>query len=225
MTRVAVATTSQLAADGAREVAELGGNAVDCALAAALTTMNTEPGVCALAGSAFVTDLASRRRPGHDRRQCRGPRPRRRRRGARPCSAQRHARLRRWHHDARGPGLGIGTRFARRNRQAPGDCYGSARWKDLFVPVIRATREGFPLSSACHYYLGYSGKAIFGRSGDGYRALHDANDVRRAAGSSIVVPHLADTLTTIAEEGARVFYQGRHRARNCEPCHRAMAAH
>ena len=55
MTRVAVATTSQLAADGANEVAELGGNAVDCALAAALTTMNTEPGVCALAGSAFIT--------------------------------------------------------------------------------------------------------------------------------------------------------------------------
>ena len=55
MTKVAVATTSQLAADGASQVAELGGNAVDCALAAALFTMNTEPGVCALAGSAYVT--------------------------------------------------------------------------------------------------------------------------------------------------------------------------
>ena len=55
MTKVAVATTSQLAADGANEVAQLGGNAVDCALAAALTTMNTEPGVCAMAGSAYVT--------------------------------------------------------------------------------------------------------------------------------------------------------------------------
>ena len=55
MTKVAVATTSQLAADGANEVAALGGNAVDCALAAALFTMNTEPGVCALAGSAFIT--------------------------------------------------------------------------------------------------------------------------------------------------------------------------
>ena len=55
MSRVAVATTSQLAADAAREVAEVGGNAVDCALAAALLTINTEPGVCALGGSAFVT--------------------------------------------------------------------------------------------------------------------------------------------------------------------------
>ncbi|MDH3432591.1 MAG: gamma-glutamyltransferase, partial [Gammaproteobacteria bacterium] len=55
MTKVAVATTSQLAADGANEVARRGGNAVDCALAAALFTINTEPGVCALGGSAFVT--------------------------------------------------------------------------------------------------------------------------------------------------------------------------
>ncbi len=55
MTKVAIATTSQLAADGANEVAALGGNAVDCALAAALFTMNTEPGVCALAGSVFIT--------------------------------------------------------------------------------------------------------------------------------------------------------------------------
>ncbi len=55
MTDVAVATTSQLAADAAHETAAAGGNAVDCALAAALVTTNTEPGVCALAGSAFIT--------------------------------------------------------------------------------------------------------------------------------------------------------------------------
>jgi len=36
MSNVAVATTSQLAADAARELAAAGGNAVDCALAAAL---------------------------------------------------------------------------------------------------------------------------------------------------------------------------------------------
>ncbi len=37
------------------EVRAAGGNAVDCALAASLLTMNTEPGVCALAGGAYVT--------------------------------------------------------------------------------------------------------------------------------------------------------------------------
>ncbi|TDJ41211.1 MAG: gamma-glutamyltranspeptidase, partial [Gammaproteobacteria bacterium] len=55
MTSVAVASTSQLAADAARELAAEGGNAVDCALAAALLAMNTEPGVCAMAGGAYIT--------------------------------------------------------------------------------------------------------------------------------------------------------------------------
>ena len=53
--RVAVATTSELAAVAASRVHAAGGNAVDCALAASLLTMNTEPGVCALAGGAYVT--------------------------------------------------------------------------------------------------------------------------------------------------------------------------
>ena len=52
---IAVATTSQGAADAAAEICELGGNAVDCAIAASLYSINTEPGVCALAGSAYVS--------------------------------------------------------------------------------------------------------------------------------------------------------------------------
>ena len=55
MAGVAVSTTSQLAADAAYELASQGGNAVDCALAAAVLSMNTEPGVCALAGGAYIT--------------------------------------------------------------------------------------------------------------------------------------------------------------------------
>ena len=55
MPTVAVATTSSLAADAAARVAGDGGNAVDCALAAALLSINTQPGVCALAGSAYIT--------------------------------------------------------------------------------------------------------------------------------------------------------------------------
>ena len=53
--RVALATTSELAADAAAEIADLGGNAVDCGIAAAMCSINTQPGVCALAGSAYVT--------------------------------------------------------------------------------------------------------------------------------------------------------------------------
>ena len=52
---VAVASCSQLAADAGATVAGRGGNAVDTAIAAALASMNTEPGVCGLGGGGFVT--------------------------------------------------------------------------------------------------------------------------------------------------------------------------
>ncbi|NIL93793.1 MAG: gamma-glutamyltransferase [Woeseiaceae bacterium] len=207
MTKVAVATTSQLAADGANEVAQLGGNAVDCALAAALTTMNTEPGVCAMAGSAFVTIWQPDADPvtidGNVAVPGRGL-PDEERGHAAPTVTIDY-------------GGGITTLAGPGSVAVPGSLaaierawqlFGSASWSDLFVPVIRATREGFPLSAACHYYLGYSGESIFGRSDDGYNALHDQNGALREQGSLIVVPHLSDTLSAIAGEGARLFYEG-----------------
>ena len=53
--QVAVATTSDLAAQAAAAVAAAGGNAVDCAVAAAMLAVNTQPGVCALAGGGYAT--------------------------------------------------------------------------------------------------------------------------------------------------------------------------
>ncbi|MDH3534103.1 MAG: gamma-glutamyltransferase, partial [Gammaproteobacteria bacterium] len=87
--------------------------------------------------------------------------------------------------------------------------YGRANWSELFAPTIAATQNGFPLSFACHYYLGYSGERIFGRSEDGFFALHSDDRKLRERGSQIVVPHLAESLSMIANEGARVFYEGK----------------
>ena len=213
MTRVAVATSSQLAADAAAEVAAAGGNAVDCAIAASFLTMNTEPGVCALAGGAYVTVWAPGAEPvtidgnvavpGADSSQLA--------RDDGICSVQMDY------------GGGIETLVGAGSVAVPGSLaalemaasqYGVAPWSKLLAPTVRATREGFPLPAACHYYLAYSGKSIFGRSADGYGALHEGTaDGRtgehfRSAGSRIVLPHLADSLAHIAAEGAQVFYQG-----------------
>ena len=206
MPRVAVATTSQLAADAAREIAELGGNAVDCALAASLLTMNTEPGVCALAGGAYVTVWKAGSDPvtidGNVAIPGIGVDPARRGNAVEPVTME--------------YGGGITTMVGSGAVGTPGSLaavehawrvFGSADWQDILQPAIRACRDGFPLSTACHYYLGYSGKPIFGRSDDGYRALHDG-DALRDARSPIVVPHLADSLAQIAEDGARAFYEG-----------------
>ena len=207
MTKVAVATTSQLAADGAKDVAERGGNAVDCALAAALFTMNTEPGVCALAGSAFVTVWVAGNEPvtidGNVAVPGLGLADAERGHGTSDVTLE--------------YGGGVQTLAGPGSVAVPGSLaaierawqlFGDARWKDLFGPVIAATRDGFPLSAACHYYLGYSGESIFGRSEDGFFALHDDDRSLCDAGSLITVPHLADTLSAIADEGAQLFYEG-----------------
>ena len=55
MPRIATASSSELAAAAAVRIAEEGGNAVDGAVASALVSMITEPGVCALGGGGFVT--------------------------------------------------------------------------------------------------------------------------------------------------------------------------
>ena len=207
MTRVAVATTSAIAADAAREVAEAGGNAVDCALATAIMSMNTEPGVCALAGGAYITVWA----PGHD-----------------PVTYDGNHAVpgRGLPDDEHGKGKvpvrldyggGVSTIVGPGSVAIPGALaavdsawrrFGSLPWGELFRPTIEVVRSGFPLPAACRYYLGYSGDLIFGRSSDSYSALHDESGNLLDRGDPIHVPHLADSLTAIAERGAGVFYEG-----------------
>jgi gamma-glutamyltranspeptidase/glutathione hydrolase len=207
VTRVALATTSAIAADAAREVADAGGNAVDCALATAIMSMNTEPGVCALAGGAFVTVWApcddpvtfdgNHGVPGH------GLPVDERGRGKVPVRLD--------------YGGGVSTIVGPGSVAVPGALaaidkawqrFGRLPWRELFRPTIDVVRTGFPLPAACRYYLGYSGKLIFDRSSDGYAALHDENGRLYDRGSLIRVPHLAESLTAIADSGAKVFYEG-----------------
>lgn len=207
MTRVAVATSSACAAGAARELAEAGGNAVDCALATAIMATNIEPGVCALAGGAYITVWTADDDPvtidGNHAVPGAGLPEHERGGGTTPVALDYGGGVT----TIVGPGSvaipGALAAFDEASRR-----YGRLAWHELFGPAVDATRHGFPLSGSCHYYLGYSGELIFGRSEDGYRALHDADGKLLAKGSPVRVPHLADTLQHIADGGARVFYEG-----------------
>jgi gamma-glutamyltranspeptidase/glutathione hydrolase len=204
--KVAVATTSPTAADAARETAELGGNAVDCAIAAALCAINTQPGVCALAGSAFVTIWTPDGSPVTIDGNV-----------AVPGAGLPQPTLPDGESVTLEYGGGITTLVGASSVAVPGTLkaislaatrYGTLPWRTLMAPSISATRDGFPLPAACHYYLGYAGDVIYGRSDDGHRALHDEAGNLLPVGSRIVVPHLADTLQLLADEGDQAFYRG-----------------
>lgn len=204
--KVAVATTSQTAADAAAEIAELGGNAVDCGIAAAMCAINTQPGVCALAGSAFITIWEAEGSPVTIDGNV-----------AVPGAGLERAAMAAAEPVTLEYGGGITTLVGAASVAVPGtlkalglaaERFGTLPWRELLKPSIRAARAGFPLAAACHYYLGYAGDVIYGRSEDGHRALHDESGRLLEAGSRIVIPHLADTLQLIAEEGERAFYHG-----------------
>jgi len=220
VSNIAVATTSQLAAEAAHEVAAAGGNAVDCALAASLLTMNTEPGVCALAGSSFITIWQDGSEPvtidGNVTVPGSGLPDAERGQGAVNVSID--------------YGGGIETLVGAGSVSVPGSLaaielawkkYGRANWASIFEPSIRATQTGFPLPAACHYYLGYSGNCVFGRSEDGFGALHNEDGSLKDVGSAIVIPHLSDTLEAISREGAGLFYDGELAAAMSDHCRNA----
>lgn len=169
-------------------------------------TMNTQPGVCALAGGAYVTVWPAGSSPVTIDGNVTVPGMGTAAGETRPGTPV-HL----------GYGGGVDTVVGAASVAVPGALaaleagwkrFGAASWPRLLAPSIRATREGFPMPSACHFYLRYSGTPVFGRSPDGFAALHHADGSLREIGSNIRVPHLADSLAAIATEGSRVFYQG-----------------
>ena len=205
MTRVATATSSRIAAEAALDVADAGGNAIDCALAAALVTMNTEPGVCALAGGAYLTVWPADGEPVTIDGNVAVPGL------GRPPGTPRSEAVELDY------GGGIRTLVGCGPVAVPGtlaaltrasERHGRLPWQLVCAPAIALARSGFPLSRAAHYFLRYAGDVIYGRSDDGHGALHDASGRLREPGETVTVPHLADTLELIAREGSRPFYSG-----------------
>ncbi|XP_048875335.1 glutathione hydrolase 5 proenzyme-like isoform X2 [Brienomyrus brachyistius] len=87
------------------------------------------------------------------------------------------------------------------------DLYGKLPWAKLFEPVIRLAREGFPLPP-------YLGKVlhILKQLIEGSHLCDvfcNSNKTVLRPGELLKFPKLAETLETIAKEGADAFYTGR----------------
>ena len=203
---LAVATCSTLAADAGRAMAEAGGNAVDAAVASALVNITTEPGVCSVDAGGFVTV----HRPGETPCTLDGyvavP-------GLEGAGAEESDPLEVYLEYGGGvstrvgcPSVGVGGGIA-----ALGEAsrrWGTLPWSRLLQPAIAAARDGFPMPRASYSYLCSSGRSIYGRSDEGFNALHHEDGRLRREGEIVLVPHLAETLESLAERGSEEFYSG-----------------
>lgn len=206
MSRVAIAAPSQISADAGAAIADLGGNAVDAALAAVLVSMVTEPGVCALGGGGYVTIWGPNSDPitidGYMEMPGRNVAPERLGGGSRTVTFPYGGDLTTTvgHGSVATPG-GLKAIGSAANR------FGVAAWHDLFGPAIEHVTNGFPLPDACAYYLKTSYDPIFSHDPVGAAALSQGGDVLQA-GDTVHIAELADSLSFIADEGADAFYLG-----------------
>ncbi len=206
MGRVTVAAGSQLAADAGAAIADAGGNAVDAAVAAVMTTMCTDPGIVAPGACGFVTVHAADGEPavfdGYAEMPGRSAPPE-------AFGSGRPIRL--------DYGGGIDTVVGYGSVAVPGihaaleeawRLYGRIPWRQLFEPAIAAVRAGFPLSQPAAEYLGFAHDAVFGWQEESHSVLHHPDGSPFRAGDIVSVPHLADTLQLLADEGTDALYRG-----------------
>lgn len=203
---IAVAAPNRPSAEAALRAAELGGGAVDAAVAAALVAMVTEPGVVSLAGGAYVTAWPAGtpdavvidayvampglgRPPGevsvHEVRTEYG--------GGLTMAAG--------HGTVAVPGALAGLDLAVSR-------WGRLPWADVVAPAYEVARDGFRLGSAAGYYLPYVRDTLFAWDTETAAALRSPDGQWLLTGDRVVVPHLADTLARIAEYGARDLFTG-----------------
>jgi gamma-glutamyltranspeptidase len=206
--RGAVAANHPLAAQAGLMALRAGGNAVDAAVATALTLSVVEPMMSGLGGDGFynVFDPKAGRAIVINGT---GPAPR-------AATPERYAAgiPRTGPMSVSVPGMVAGLGMMHRQS-------GRLPWRDLFAEAIRYAAEGY---GATPHYRHFAGEHLACLRADGRSAaafLHggDAPPV----GAAIVQPNLARTLEEIAAEGAECFYRGALARRIAAGCAEAGA--
>ncbi|GAB3950589.1 gamma-glutamyltransferase [Kribbella albertanoniae] len=205
--RVAVAAPNAAAAEAGVRVAAEGGNAVDAAIAATLVTMVNEIGVVSPASGGFVTLQVAGSEAvtidGWVEMPGRGLPPESFGRGVWDITTD--------------YGGGTTTTVGHGSVATPGGLKaldlahrrsGKAPWREVVQPAIEVARDGFPLSRTSGYYLGFTHEIIFGWHQPSHRVVHDEHGTVIKAGSTVIIPELAEALQLIARDGAETLYTG-----------------
>lgn len=206
MRRVAIASGSNLSAQAGAAIADEGGNAVDAAVAATVTAMCTDPGVIAPGSSGFIVV------GGND---------------THPVVIDAYAEMpgRSAPKDNWGSGIPISMKYGGLTRTVVGygsvatpgifagldlaiERYGTMPWSALLAPAIEAVEAGFPLSQASAEYLAYAHEVVFGWDPPSNEILHHEDGSHLRQGEIVRIPHLADSLRAIVDDGVDILYRG-----------------
>lgn len=211
--RAAIAAGSEHTLAAGERLLELGGNAVDIAVGAAMTAMIAEILMCSPGGSAMVmlrvghvTELID----GCDAMPGQGP--------PRPDGEPDRAIEPRWReHDVPGDhGRRIRVRAGHAAVAVPGALaaletawrrHGRLPWRELVAPGHELARAGIPTAPETARWLTAAAE-LFAADELGRRSFFPDGSAPAAAGTLLRIPHLADALDYIAREGARAFYLG-----------------
>ncbi|MEI6001688.1 gamma-glutamyltransferase [Paraburkholderia bengalensis] len=190
----AVAVPDRYAADAAQQIFAAGGNAVDAAVAIAFTLAVTYPDAGNIGGGGFMTLYVDGKPYFLDYRE------------KAPQSATRDMYL-----DDKGNVIKGMSLVGHRAVAVPGTVdgmweaqkrFGKLKWKQVLAPAIKYATDGFTVEA-------WLQKRREGASqGFGGKTNFDAYFSNLKAGSVFRQPELAQTLSRIADDGGREFYEG-----------------
>jgi gamma-glutamyltranspeptidase/glutathione hydrolase len=200
-----VVTANPLASKAGCEVLKGGGTAADAAVAVQMVLGLVEPQSSGLGGGAFMLyyDAKAKTVQSYDGRE------------TAPATATEN--YLRWIDDAtdqttpkpsaRASGRSIGVPGAVRMLDLAHKDHGKLPWKDLFAPGIKHATEGFAISGRMADAIA-GARTSFLRDAEATATYLNADLTAKPLGTLLKIPAYADTLTTLANNGADALYTG-----------------
>lgn len=207
-TAVAIASETPGTVAAGRRLAELGGNAVDIAVGAALAATVSEALMCSLGGSAFINIKL----PGHGAELIDGA-------DAMPripqsvCSGETNV----WQEADIPYGDGISINVGHTSVAVPGMLralelawrrHGSLPWAEVAAPAVDLAHSGTTVSQTLDMWLGMAGQAVFFKQAESRQTFFPDGSTPLRQGEFYKPPHLDQTMELIAREGADALYLG-----------------
>ena len=207
-TAVAIASESPYTVAAGRQLAEMGGNAVDIAVGAALTATVSEALMCSLGGSAFITIKLPGREPelidGAD---------------AMPVipEADLDNREKAWKQANIPYGDGISVNVGHASVAVPGMLralelawkrHGSLPWQQVLEPAIALAKAGTTANQTLVMWLGMAGHAVFYEQQESRDTFFPDGSTPLQDGEFYKPPHIDASLEQVARHGADALYRG-----------------